>query len=44
MLLRWTAQGNSFYHLSKIHDSANILMACRTWKMAATDLNQVWWQ
>jgi hypothetical protein len=34
------AQGGSFYHLSKVHDSANILFASRAWKLAATDLNQ----
>ncbi len=33
-------QGGSFYHLSKVHDSANILFASRAWKVAATDLNQ----
>jgi hypothetical protein len=36
------AQGNSFYHLSKIHDSHNIHFATKAWKLAATDLNQVW--
>ncbi len=30
----------SFYHLSKVHDSHNIEFACRTWGLAATDLNQ----
>ena len=30
----------SFYHLSKIHDSANIEFTCRIWGIAATDLNQ----
>lgn len=30
----------SFYHLSKVHDSANIEFACRIWGMRATDLNQ----
>ncbi|MBL8700145.1 MAG: NAD-dependent epimerase/dehydratase family protein [Alphaproteobacteria bacterium] len=30
----------SFYHLSKVHDSANIEFACRVWGLAATDLNQ----
>jgi len=38
--LPYPKQGNSFYHLSKIHDSANILFATKAWKMAATDLNQ----
>jgi UDP-sulfoquinovose synthase len=30
----------SMYHLSKVHDSHNILFACRTWGVRATDLNQ----
>jgi UDP-sulfoquinovose synthase len=30
----------SFYHLSKVHDSANIHFACRIWGIRATDLNQ----
>lgn len=30
----------SFYHLSKVHDSANIEFACRIWGMRVTDLNQ----
>jgi UDP-sulfoquinovose synthase len=30
----------SIYHLSKVHDSANLEFACRTWGMAVTDLNQ----
>jgi UDP-sulfoquinovose synthase len=30
----------SFYHLSKVHDSANIEFACRIWGLRATDLNQ----
>ncbi|HEY1988792.1 MAG TPA: NAD-dependent epimerase/dehydratase family protein [Acidimicrobiales bacterium] len=30
----------SFYHLSKVHDSHNIMFACRTWGVSATDLNQ----
>uniref|UniRef100_A0A061R127 UDP-sulfoquinovose synthase n=1 Tax=Tetraselmis sp. GSL018 TaxID=582737 RepID=A0A061R127_9CHLO len=38
--LPYPKQGNSFYHLSKIHDSTNILFACKAWKMSATDLNQ----
>ena len=31
---------NSFYHLSKVHDSHNIEFACRVWGLRATDLNQ----
>ena len=30
----------SFYHLSKAHDSLNIAFACRVWGLRATDLNQ----
>lgn len=30
----------SFYHLSKVHDSANLEFACRIWGMKVTDLNQ----
>lgn len=30
----------SFYHLSKVHDSNNLLFACRLWGLRATDLNQ----
>ena len=34
----------SIYHLSKVHDSANLEFACRTWGNKVTDLNQgvVW--
>src|SRR5437660_1581922 len=30
----------SFYHLSKVHDSHNIMLACKIWSLAATELNQ----
>lgn len=30
----------SWYHLSKVHDSANLEYACRTWGLRVTDLNQ----
>jgi UDP-sulfoquinovose synthase len=30
----------SFYHLSKVHDSHNIMFACRIWGLRSTDLNQ----
>src|SRR5262249_19318391 len=33
-------QPGSFYHLSKVHDSHNIMFACRVWGLRATDLNQ----
>ncbi len=39
-LLPFPKQPGSFYHLSKVHDSHNILFACRIWKLRATDLNQ----
>lgn len=39
-VLPYPKQPGSFYHLSKVHDSHNILFACRIWGLAATDLNQ----
>lgn len=39
-VLPFPKQPGSFYHLSKVHDSHNILFACRTWKLRSTDLNQ----
>jgi UDP-sulfoquinovose synthase len=33
-------QAGSFYHLSKVHDSQNIMFACKIWKLRATELNQ----
>jgi len=33
-------QPGSFYHLSKVHDSHNIMFGCRIWGLRATDLNQ----
>ena len=39
-LLPFPKQPGSFYHLSKVHDSHNILFACRIWGIRATDLNQ----
>jgi len=38
--LPYPKQPSSFYHLSKVHDSHNIMFACRTWDLRATDLNQ----
>jgi UDP-sulfoquinovose synthase len=38
--LPYPKQPGSFYHLSKVHDSHNILFACRSWGLRATDLNQ----
>ena len=39
-LLPYPKQPGSFYHLSKVHDSHNILFCCRIWGLRATDLNQ----
>jgi UDP-sulfoquinovose synthase len=39
-ILPYPKQPGSFYHLSKVHDSHNILFACRAWGLRATDLNQ----
>ncbi len=39
-VLPFPCQPGSFYHLSKVHDSHNIRFACKTWKLAATDLHQ----
>jgi UDP-sulfoquinovose synthase len=38
--LPYPKQPGSFYHLSKVHDSHNVLFACRAWGLRATDLNQ----
>lgn len=39
-VLPYPKQPGSFYHLSKVHDSHNIMFACKTWRLRATDLNQ----
>ncbi len=39
-VLPYPKQPGSFYHLSKVHDSHNIMFACRIWNVRATDLNQ----
>jgi UDP-sulfoquinovose synthase len=39
-LLPYPKQPGSFYHLSKVHDSHNIMFACKIWGLRATDLNQ----
>ena len=38
--LPFPKQPGSFYHLSKVHDSHNIMFCCRAWGLRATDLNQ----
>jgi len=39
-LLPFPKQPGSFYHLSKVHDSHNMMFACNVWGVRATDLNQ----
>ncbi|SFU56674.1 NAD-dependent epimerase/dehydratase family protein [Alicyclobacillus macrosporangiidus] len=39
-VLPYPKQPFSFYHLSKVHDSHNIMFACKAWGIRATDLNQ----
>jgi UDP-sulfoquinovose synthase len=39
-VMPYPKQPGSFYHLSKVHDSANIMFACRVWGLRSTDLNQ----
>ena len=39
-VLPYPKQPGSFYHLSKVHDSHNIMFSCKIWKLRATDLNQ----
>ena len=39
-ILPFPKQPGSFYHLSKVHDSHNIMFACRVWNLRSTDLNQ----
>lgn len=39
-VLPFPMQPESFYHLSKVHDSQNIMFCCRVWGLRATDLHQ----
>jgi UDP-sulfoquinovose synthase len=39
-VLPFPKQPGSYYHLSKVHDSHNIMFACRIWGLRSTDLNQ----
>ncbi|MBX6352241.1 MAG: NAD-dependent epimerase/dehydratase family protein [Thermoflavifilum sp.] len=39
-VLPYPKQPFSFYHLSKVHDSHNIMFCCKAWGIRATDLNQ----
>ncbi|MBM4246997.1 MAG: NAD-dependent epimerase/dehydratase family protein [Deltaproteobacteria bacterium] len=38
--LPFPRQANSMYHLSKVHDSANVTFACRVWGLRSTDIMQ----
>ncbi len=39
-VLPFPCQPGSFYHLSKVHDSHNMRLACKIWNLATTDLHQ----
>ncbi|MBM6996999.1 NAD-dependent epimerase/dehydratase family protein [Paenibacillus sp. DXFW5] len=39
-VLPYPKQPGSFYHLSKVHDSHNLMFMCRVWGIRVTDLNQ----
>jgi UDP-sulfoquinovose synthase len=39
-VMPYPKQPGSFYHLSKVHDSHNMMFACKIWGLRATDLNQ----
>jgi UDP-sulfoquinovose synthase len=39
-ILPFPRQPGSMYHLSKVHDSANVMFACRVWKQCSTDIMQ----
>src|SRR5271154_731936 len=39
-VLPFPKQPGSFYHLSKVHDSHNMMFACKVWGLRATELNQ----
>jgi UDP-sulfoquinovose synthase len=39
-ILPFPRQPGSMYHLSKVHDSANIMFACKIWKLCSTDIMQ----
>ena len=39
-VLPYPKQAGSFYHLSKVHDSHNIMFCCKIWGLRSTDLNQ----
>ncbi|MBI5195891.1 MAG: NAD-dependent epimerase/dehydratase family protein [Nitrospirae bacterium] len=38
--LPFPKQAGSWYHQSKVHDSNNVMMACRIWNLRSTDIMQ----
>jgi UDP-sulfoquinovose synthase len=38
--LPFPRQAGSWYHQTKVHDSNNIMMACRIWRLRSTDIMQ----
>jgi len=38
--LPFPKQAGSFYHLTKVHDSNNIMFVCKTWNLSSTDIMQ----
>ena len=38
--LPFPRQPGSFYHLSKVHDSVNVMFACKIWGLSSTDIMQ----
>jgi len=38
--LPFPKQAGSWYHQTKVHDSNNIIMACKIWGLRSTDINQ----
>ncbi len=38
--LPFPRQAGSWYHQSKVHDSNNVMMACRLWNLSSTDVMQ----
>jgi len=38
--LPFPRSAGSFYHLSKVHDTYNIIFACKTWGLRSTDIMQ----
>jgi UDP-sulfoquinovose synthase len=38
--LPFPRQAGSWYHQTKVHDSNNVMMCCRVWKLSSTDIMQ----